>query len=168
MLIRSLHLAGSTKCQGQEYMREIIRNGHTLQAENLYLVREPQNPFDANAVQVWYDDNGKKTRLGFVQRDQAPDIAECMDNGGSACAIDVTVCGTADTNYGMYFRVQMTYPYDFADLDLNSYPDESIHNTSMIYPRDYDLLDGDDDPEPPYLYMPDIPEDCDWDVLPSI
>lgn len=164
MRITNLHLAGSTYCEGQELIHREMKKGHTLLVENLYLVRDSYNPVDANAVQVWYDDNGEKVRLGYVQRDQAPEVAECMDDGGSVCAIGVTICGTEDANYGMYFRVQMTYPCDFAALDSDSHPDDSSYDNSLIHPQGYEFLEGDDDSEPPYFDEPDIPDDCEWDV----
>ena len=69
MEIISLHLAGSTKCEGQDFIRSKKDNGYSLQPENLIMVRELNNPVDTNAVQVWYDDNGEKVRLGYIQRD---------------------------------------------------------------------------------------------------
>ena len=174
MLTANLHLAGSTYCDGQELIHREMEKGRTLQPENLYLVRDSHNPVDTNAVQVWYDDNGKKVRLGFVQRDQAPEVAECMDDGGSVCAIGVNVCGTADTNYGMYFRVQMTYPCDYEIPNPNLHPDDSIFDSYERFPfemtdeyvtgegpSNYDnYAQDDDDPieEPPYMDIPDIPE----------
>ena len=187
MLTAKLHLTGSTYCDGQELIHREMEKGHTLQPENLYLVRDSHNPVDTNAVQVWYDDNGKKVRLGFVQRDQAPEVAECMDDGGSVCAIGVNVCGTADTNYGMYFTVQMTYPCDYEIPDPDAHPDDSIYDGRIYYPYpdDYEMAEEyaaregsadygyymqnmqdeyDGSEEPPYLDVPDIPDDCDWDV----
>ena len=182
MEIISLHLTGSTYCEGQDYIHSQMDNGYKLQPENVYLVRDPQNPVDANAVQVWYDDNGEKVRLGYIQRSQAPEVAKCMDAGGQVAAIDIAVCGTAETNYGLYFRAQMAYPYDFEIPDLNAHPDDSIYDGRIIFPYDYEMADEydageesydygydvrdeyDGSEEPPYLDEPDIPDDCDWYV----
>ena len=121
MEIISLHLAGSTKCEGQDFIRSKKDNGYSLQPENLIMVRELNNPVDTNAVQVWYDDNGEKVRLGYIQRDQAPEVAECMDEGGMVFPIELTICGSSDTNYGLYFEAQVFYPSDVEppDYDLD-------------------------------------------------
>lgn len=118
MTIISLHLTGSTKCDGQKYIHNEMNKGRFLQAKNLYLVRDPKNPVDTNAVQVWYDDNGEKVRLGFVQRDQAPAVAVCLDEGGEVCPIDLMICGSSDSNYGLYFRVQM---FCYSELEPPDY-----------------------------------------------
>ena len=121
MRITNLHLAGSTYCEGQELIHREMKKGHTLLVENLYLVRDSYNPVDANAVQVWYDEKGEKVRLGYIQRDQAPEGAECMDEGGMVFPIELTICGSSDTNYGLYFEAQVFYPSDVEppDYDLD-------------------------------------------------
>ena len=106
MKIISVRLAGSTKCKGQDFIRSKKDNGRFLQPENIYLVRDPQNPVDANAVQVWYDDNGEKVRLGFVQRERAAEVAYCLDQGNRVQIIHCNVCGSEDTNFGLHFTVE--------------------------------------------------------------
>jgi HIRAN domain len=42
---------------------------------SLTLVRDAQNQFDANAVQVWM----KTRHIAFIARDEVPDVARYMD-----------------------------------------------------------------------------------------
>ena len=50
----------------------------------LRLVREPDNPHDARAVAIYYEDD----RIGYVPRDQNHDIADQLDRGERlACRI---------------------------------------------------------------------------------
>ena len=114
-----LHLAGSTFCEGQKFLQSIKDGGQELQPEKLYLVRDPQNPHDVNAVQVWYDDNGNKIRLGFVNRNQAPEVAEYFDGGGYEYVLDAKICGSSDTNYGLFFKVQLVFPYECEPIDYD-------------------------------------------------
>ena len=146
MRITNLHLAGSTYCEGQELIHREMKKGHTLLVENLYLVRDSYNPVDANAVQVWYDDNGEKVRLGYVQRDQASEVAECMDDGGEVCPTSLALYGASDSNYGLYFSVQMFYP---SDIDAPDFDGSDPYKDDYMEPPEYDL---------------DIPDDCDWEI----
>lgn len=135
-----LHLVGSTYCEGQKFLRRIMASGQALQLEKLVMVRDPQNPYDVNAVQVWYDDNGNNVRLGFVNRDQAPDVAECLDNDGGVTVIDAKIYGSSDTNYGLFFRVRLIYlsDYELPDYDIpeDHWYDDSCDsfNTSVDTP----------------------------------
>ena len=174
MLTVNLHLAGSTYCEGQELIHREMEKGHTLQPESLYLVRDSHKPVDANAVHIWYGDNGKKIRLGFVQKDQAPEVSLCMDDSGELAVINIAVSGAKETNFSMNFHVQMSHPSDFEKPDINSHPDYSIFDGHENFPfemadeyvagegpSDYDnYVQDDDDPieEPPYMDIPDIPE----------
>ena len=114
-----LHLAGSMYCEGQAFFKSIMARGQELQQEKLYMVRDPQNPKDANAVQVWYDDKGNKVRLGFVNRYQAPEVAEYFDGGGYEYIINAKIYGSSDTNYGLFFTVQLIFPYDYEPPDYD-------------------------------------------------
>ena len=114
-----LHLVGSTYCEGQDFLKDIKARGQELQEEKMYMVRDPQNPNDVNAVQVWYDDNGNKVRLGFVNRDQAQEVAEYLDAGGYEYVIDAKIYGSSDTNYGLFFKVQLVFPYECEPIDYD-------------------------------------------------
>lgn len=144
MKITGLHLVGSTFCQGQEFIRNEMEHGRTLQPENLYLVRDMNNVHDKNAVQVWYESNGKKVRLGFVERDIAIEVSDCIDNGGEVCPTSLAIYGASDSNYGLYFAVQMLYP---SDIDTPDFDRSEPFDNDYVEPPDYDL---------------DIPDDCDW------
>jgi uncharacterized membrane-anchored protein len=45
--------------------------------EELQLVREKNNPFDVNAIQVFY----RETMLGYISKDLAHDLAPSIDAG---------------------------------------------------------------------------------------
>jgi hypothetical protein len=53
------------------------------------LVREPQNPFDANAVAVWI--NGR--HVGYVPKAQNKVLADFIDQQGGKMALDGALIG---------------------------------------------------------------------------
>jgi hypothetical protein len=61
---------------------------------SVVLIRNPQNPYDANAVEVHVPALGDMAMIGHVPRDQAAALAPRMDDGGrflaevSWCRID--------------------------------------------------------------------------------
>lgn len=110
MEIISLHLAGSTKCEGQAFLRRVMAEGMELNSSDLYLLRDKNNQYDANAVQVWSNRNGERVRLGFIKKEQAPVIANYLDHGWDARITYHNICGSAVTNYGLYFTACMTSP----------------------------------------------------------
>ncbi len=102
-----LQLAGSTKCDGQKFLRYLMARGKEVRPEDLQLVREKNNPVDPNAVQVWYENEIYMEQLGFVKAEQVPEVARCLDHGGKIKITDCKVYGSADTNYGVFFTVSM-------------------------------------------------------------
>lgn len=47
----------------------------------LTLVRDPKNPHDLNAIEVWADDH----MIGFIPRSENSDLAKAIDNDGFFC-----------------------------------------------------------------------------------
>ena len=166
MALLAIHLAGSTFCEGQNYLQNVYKNRQILRPENSYLVRESNNRYDTNAVQLWYDDNGRQIRLGYVERTMAPEVAHCMDNGGSAYVINLTICRRPEyIHCGLYFEVQTVNPCEIelpddlpAEYELSH--SETLPDYGIDIPELYYGI-----PEPPYENNdPNIPDDCDWEI----
>ena len=67
----------------------------------LKLVREPDNQFDKNAVQVWH----KEEMVGFIPAHTAVTLASEMDNGiDHECSVS-EVTGGGDKNYGCNIKI---------------------------------------------------------------
>ena len=76
-----------------------------MQPSDLILVRDYHCKQDKNCVQVRYRHGGINVKIGNVNKENAPLIASCMDKGGNAEVIGLSLCGSADTNVGMFFTV---------------------------------------------------------------
>lgn len=100
-------LKGSTFCEGQDFLRNVLSSGQTLRPADLRLIRQPDNPKDPNCIQVWYAQENERVRLGFVNKENAPRLASYMDSGGTTNIISVKFYGAIDKgqNAGMYFLV---------------------------------------------------------------
>ena len=106
-----LQLTGSTRCDGQKFLKYLMARGKEVRPEDLQLIRDKNNPVDPNAVQVWYESEIYVEQLGFVKAEQVPEVARCLDHGGKVKITDCKVCGTADTNFGVFFTVTMQDGY---------------------------------------------------------
>ena len=73
MVVRNSPLAGFRYNEGRQLWND-MRNGDTLA-----LVREPANPFDANAIRLEW--NGHK--IGYVPRRENADLARQIDSGAA-------------------------------------------------------------------------------------
>ena len=101
-------LKGSTFYEGQNYLQHVLSSGKTVRPSDLYFIREPENLYDSNCVQVWCRDTNKKNvRLGNVNKENAPKVAVCMDKGGTATVTGIRFYGKIEQgqNVGMYFTV---------------------------------------------------------------
>ena len=98
-------LKGSTFCDGQKILRSIVSNGRELLPTDLLLVRDHECDKDPNCVQVRYHNDNMDAKIGNVNKENAPIIAACMDKGGTAEISNLNLCGTVDTNIGLYFTV---------------------------------------------------------------
>ena len=81
------------KHQGSEALVASLKIGHPL-----LLVREPDNRYDRNAVQVWLDAGAEMKLLGYVKGTQAAGLArkldaptwhQCSRNTGRPCIMGV-------------------------------------------------------------------------------
>ncbi len=63
---------------------------------------------DKNCVQVRYCHGNTDVKIGNVNKENAPQIASCMDKGGTATITSTTLYGNVDEgqNVGMYFWVK--------------------------------------------------------------
>lgn len=63
----------------QDYIRSYCRPG-----SDIILKREPDNPYDSNAVAVWVKGNvlASEVQIGYLKAEVAEEIADYMDGGG--------------------------------------------------------------------------------------
>jgi hypothetical protein len=87
-------LKGSTFCNGQKILRSIVSNGRELLPTDLLLVRDHECDKDPNCVQVRYHNDDMDEKIGNVNIESS-----------TAEIISLNLCGTVDTNIGMYFTV---------------------------------------------------------------
>ncbi len=101
-------LKGSTFCDGQLLLRNMMAGYLNIQPSDLQLVRNHSCAQDKNCVQVRYRHGGADVKIGNVNKENAPMIASCMDKGGTATIISATLYGNVDEgqNVGMYFWVK--------------------------------------------------------------
>ena len=101
------HLKGSTFCEGQDFLRNVLSSGQTLRPADLRLIRQPDNPKDPNCIQVWYAQENERVRLGFVNKENAPRLASYMDSGSTTNIIRDKFYGSFDEkqNVGILFCV---------------------------------------------------------------
>lgn len=101
-------LKGSTFCDGQIILRRIMSGNMDMQPSDLILVRDHSCKQDKNCVQVRYRHGGINAKIGNVNKENAPRIASCMDQGGTATITSTTLYGNVDEgqNVGMYFWVK--------------------------------------------------------------
>lgn len=73
------------------------------------LVREPDNPSDANAIQVWAHVRGKGGGcIGYVSKEIASELAPIMDAGRTVVALFNCVTGGGSQHYGCNYRFLLT------------------------------------------------------------
>ena len=99
-------LKGSTFCDGQNILRSIVSSGLVIQPADLLLVRDYNCVQDSNCVQVRYHNGSTDTKIGNVNKENAPAIASCMDAGGTVRIISLQLYGTVETNIGLFFMVE--------------------------------------------------------------
>jgi hypothetical protein len=69
----------------QAIIREHVRRGTSLIVE-----REPDNPFDDNAISLSVTSNGRQQRIGYVPKKIARDLAPRIDSGEEEIRVTVT------------------------------------------------------------------------------
>lgn len=65
-----------TKLAGTSNYKDALKG--CKPGERLWLQREPNNPYDANAISVW---SSSKKLVGYIKKDLAADLAPQMDRG---------------------------------------------------------------------------------------
>lgn len=75
MFYMDCHLAGR-KFHDADLVWDQLKIGQQVRLE-----RDEQNPYDPNAVQVIYNNDGEDYLLGFIPRDSNSDIAAFLDMG---------------------------------------------------------------------------------------
>ena len=98
-------LKGSTFCDGQNILRSIVSSGRAIQPADLLLIRDYSCVHDKNCVQVRYRTGSTDTKIGNVNKENAPIIAACMDKVGTTAISNLNLSGTVDTYTVMYFSV---------------------------------------------------------------
>ena len=70
---------------------------------SLVLVRDPQNPYDHNAIQV-HDEQGRQ--LGYLSRSVCETLAPMMDNGIEVqCTLSQITGHSLDQNFGINLQI---------------------------------------------------------------
>ena len=82
-----------SKVVGIQHYNGVVTNG-----ENVLLVREPQNKYDTNAVQVL---NMGRTQVGHINRQDATQLARLMDELKDLLRIE----GTIPTGSGNTYKI---------------------------------------------------------------
>lgn len=87
-----------TKLAGTSFRQDVIDAMEGI--ETLYLVAEPENEYDPNAVAVYED--GEDKQVGYVRKQEAEEISKKILNGERVEIIDYTITGgIEDKNYGI-------------------------------------------------------------------
>ena len=111
MFKRFSKLAGVTFCNAsngefrQRIIRDLSRQGMLENGTCLIPLREPNNPYDPNAVAVCALDG---RQLGYLRKEDAAQVAEAMDSGAN-CKIMVNgvTGGDAENVYGVNIIIQI-------------------------------------------------------------
>lgn len=90
-------IAGVTYDNRQEYLQ------NCLKGDILNLVRDKNNPYDANAIRI-YKGN---LQLGFIKKDLAETLAPIMDNGENLMCTLVDITGGDDYLYGANIKIDL-------------------------------------------------------------
>lgn len=97
-------VAGVTFENRQSTIRRLYRFGELDEGTELILKREPDNPFDRNAVAVLTQEGES---LGYLSKDLAEQLSGNMDRGKIYKAyVSAITGGDADNNYGINIQIQ--------------------------------------------------------------
>ena len=83
-----------------EGRQEIIRK--LEKGSPLFLEREPENPYDCNAVKLL---TIAGEHVGYVGRELAEDLAQAMDNGINYQCFVAELTGGNGRNYGLNIKI---------------------------------------------------------------
>ncbi len=103
-----LHLTGSTYCAGQQTLRAAQAGEYEIAPNNLFLVRESENQYDPNAVQVWWCNGKNEVKLGYVAKEQAPTVARYIDRGRGVHITGKSIYGSPESFCGLYMTAEIS------------------------------------------------------------
>ena len=108
-MLRYIH----TKARGTTFgdRQRLLERLATYDSRDIFLdlVREPGNPFDNAAIQVWAKVHGKSSAcIGYLSKELAAELAPCMDSGMTTIVLFDAVTGGFGNIYGCNFRLLVT------------------------------------------------------------
>ena len=122
---------GSNTENRQRIIAELLRKGSLEENAGLDLVREPENPYDPNAIAVIAPDG---RQVGFLPQDVAQTVSPNMENGKHYRAYVASVTGgNADSFYGINLKIVCTTEYDEeqpAEENIELYDNQGIVQNS--------------------------------------
>lgn len=96
---KTIKAAGTTFSNRQNYLRYLVMQN---KAYKLFLVREPRNKADGNAIKILAKTDDKKTvQIGYIPRKDASILAPLMDAGTFIQIAGSRITGGFDLNFGM-------------------------------------------------------------------
>lgn len=107
MSLYKVNVAGISKRNPDRTYRQLIA-AKLREGDPIRLARNPQNQYDANAIEIFTQDN---EQIGFVPAERAEELAPQMDKGYRVEAWVHTVWpGTDSTNTGVLVAIQRYKP----------------------------------------------------------
>jgi len=100
-------VVGITKRNSDGTYRQIIAS-KLQEGDPLHLARNPQNPYDKNAIEVF---TAKYEQIGFIAAERAEELAPQMDKGYRVEAkVERVMGGESEANYGVLVSIQRYKP----------------------------------------------------------
>ena len=96
-------LAGTTFDGRDEIIECLYLSGNMDIGQELLLKREPNNPYDRNAIAVIHPETMQQ--IGFIQKDLAATMSPNIDAGIIFKATISSVTGGGGYNYGVNIRI---------------------------------------------------------------
>lgn len=97
MQIQSERVVGVTF----EGRQEIIRKMNEL-TNILFALREPDNPYDSNAIGVYTKDHrGKKKSVGYIRKEKATELAPQLDAGKTLDILNYHIVGSGANGHSL-------------------------------------------------------------------
>ncbi len=113
-------VVGVTKDNDDGQNRQEIIQRELEDGDLLFLDREPDNPYDSNAIAVVTSDFEKK--IGYISSDLASRLAPQMDRGASIdCYVAEITGGGPGQSYGVNIRLTVNNPVKTISTTLPSY-----------------------------------------------
>jgi hypothetical protein len=102
----------SVNVVGEQYYALALRDQSFAPGRRLTLLRQPQNPFDANAIAVFNSD--ASLQVGFLPREDAKRLARALDKGTRMDAL--SIWEVLDHGRRVQIRVLLVKPNSSIDL----------------------------------------------------